>query len=148
MHKNPRQRVYAYITGSKGILILEHPEHPEAGLQVPGGTVQEQEQPCVAVLREVKEETGLRGIEIVSLLGQCEFDMSLYGKNEIQLAWFYHLRCTQDAPDSWYFHEAHSVAQPIPFKLYWSPLPYAGDDLIATQGYMLTALHDTLQAGT
>ena len=139
-----RQRVYAYLTGPKGVLILEHPQHPEAGLQVPGGTIHEDEQPEVAAVREVEEETGLSNVAVVACLGQCEFDMRAYGVEELQLAWYFHLHCAGDAPDSWYFHEAHSVKEPIPFRLYWSPLPYAGPGLIAPHGRMLAALNANL----
>ncbi|MFT7218450.1 MAG: hypothetical protein ACI8Z1_000059 [Candidatus Azotimanducaceae bacterium] len=74
--------------------------------------------------------------------------MTQFDQDETQLAWFYHLGCTQEMPDSWYFHEACSVVQPIPFKLYRWPLPCEADDLISTQGFMLPALYDTLPGAT
>ena len=142
-----RGRVYAYVTGPRGILILEHPQAPEAGLQVPGGTIDEGEEPSRAAIREVEEETGLSGVEVVSCLGNCEVDMRRYGVEELQSAWYFHLACTQEAPASWYFHEAHSVKEPIPFRLYWSALPYAGPELIAIHGLMLASLHANLEVG-
>ncbi len=138
---NHRERVYAYVTGPRGLLILEHPQHPEAGLQVPGGTMEGGENPEHAVLREVREETGLTGIKIISCLGNTSFDMREYGHNEIQHAWYFHLECTQTSSDSWHFYETHVDGEPILFRLYWSALPYKGDELIAVQGYMLPSLN-------
>ncbi len=45
-------------------------KHPTAGRQLPAGTVEENEQPESALLREIKEETGLTRIEIVKKLGE------------------------------------------------------------------------------
>ena len=142
-----RQRVYAYITSEKGLLILEHPEHPEAGLQVPGGTVEENEPPSAAVVREVAEETGLETVLIAEGLGNCEFDMRQYGHDETQLAWYFHLTCEEETEDEWYFQESHSVTTPIPFRLYWSPLPYEGVELASVHGYKLPELHSILGVG-
>ena len=36
-------------------------EHPNAGIQIPAGTVEDQETPEKAIIREVAEETGLTG---------------------------------------------------------------------------------------
>lgn len=135
-----RHRVYAYITGPQGLLILAHPDHPEAGLQVPGGTVEAGETPGQAVLREVEEETTLTEVRIVSLLGQEEFDMRKWGMQEIQKAYFYHLTCREQTPRSWLHHEIHGPPEPIAFRLYWAELPYVGTELIAHHGDFLAEL--------
>ncbi len=44
--------------------------HPEAGVQLPAGTVEVGENPDEAVIREAFEETGLRSLEIIKLLGR------------------------------------------------------------------------------
>jgi 8-oxo-dGTP pyrophosphatase MutT (NUDIX family) len=46
-------------------------KHPTAGRQLPAGTVEENEQPESALLREIKEESGLTRIEIVKKLGEA-----------------------------------------------------------------------------
>ena len=135
-----RRRVYAYITCDKGVLILEHPEHPDAGLQVPGGTVETGETPEEAVIREVYEETNLSDVSIKAQLGYREFDMSPYDMQEMQEAWFYHLHCHQAAEDEWFHEESFGKDGPIPFRLYWAKLPYEGPSLIAHHGLFLGSL--------
>jgi 8-oxo-dGTP pyrophosphatase MutT (NUDIX family) len=44
-------------------------EHPNAGIQIPAGTVNTGETPQEAVVREVLEETGLENFSMIELLG-------------------------------------------------------------------------------
>ncbi len=57
------EKAYGFVLreGAEGreLLVFEHANMPEAGLQVPGGTVGEGETPNQAVAREVLEESGL-----------------------------------------------------------------------------------------
>lgn len=80
-----KQKVYAYITCGSRLLVFEHPHVPEAGIQVPGGTVEAGELPEAAVLREAHEETGLSDLKIQAFLGQSRRDMRDYQLNEIHL---------------------------------------------------------------
>jgi hypothetical protein len=77
-------KVYAYTTNQGRLLVFNHPLSPEAGVQVPGGTVKPGED-SAAVLREAWEETGLSGLEIVTFLGGTEYDYSGDGRAEIAL---------------------------------------------------------------
>ena len=58
-----KRKVLAYITrpaaGEWELLVFRHVHFPEAGVQVPGGTVDPGEEPEAAVRREVREESGL-----------------------------------------------------------------------------------------
>ena len=69
---NPVEKVTAFVTrttqAGPELLLFEH---PFAGIQIPAGTVEAQETPEEAVLREVREETGLRPVSIQRYLG-CE----------------------------------------------------------------------------
>jgi 8-oxo-dGTP pyrophosphatase MutT (NUDIX family) len=58
--------------GGRQLLILGH---PHAGLQLPAGTVEPDETPEQGALREAQEETGLRALEIVRLLGVVETEL-------------------------------------------------------------------------
>ncbi|ROV67799.1 NUDIX hydrolase [Streptomyces globisporus] len=64
----PRVRVAAYVIRrhpSPALLVFDQVAFPEAGTQVPAGGVAPGEDPEPAVLREVAEETGLRGARVV-----------------------------------------------------------------------------------
>ena len=63
------RKVLAYVTRGRRLLVFRQPESPEAGIQVPAGTVEEGEGPEVAVLREAREETGLDGLRLDAFLG-------------------------------------------------------------------------------
>ena len=57
------EKAYGFVlrgeAGARELLAFEHAGRPEAGLQVPGGTVEAGETPIEAVAREVLEESGL-----------------------------------------------------------------------------------------
>ncbi len=77
-------KALAYITREKSgqleLLIFEHVDFPEAGLQVPAGTIDHGESPEVAVLREVLEESGLTEFIYIQKLGVFEYEAKY--KNE------------------------------------------------------------------
>lgn len=51
------QKGYGYVTrvndGRRQVLVFDHVEYPEAGTQVPGGSLEEGEEPLAGILREV-----------------------------------------------------------------------------------------------
>jgi ADP-ribose pyrophosphatase YjhB (NUDIX family) len=147
---NRRRRVYAYITNRGRLLVFRHTDYPEAGVQVPGGTVEAGESPETAVMREAVEETGLTDLELVRCLGHIERDMTPFGIDETQEAWFYHLRYVGSPTETWQHLEqsASSVARmateaatdPIRFDFFWAELPHGVPELIALNGEMLEKL--------
>ena len=54
-----RRTVKAYVTHGHRLLVFRQPDHPGAGIQVPGGTVHPHESLDDAALREATEEAGL-----------------------------------------------------------------------------------------
>ncbi len=129
-----RLKVYAYITLPDRLLVFRHTAFPEAGIQVPGGTVETGEPLEVAVLREAHEETGLHDLRIMEYLGEQELDVRPWGKNELHLRHYYHLEpgpaAFQDGivPERWTHYEMtpSDGVEPIEFEFYWvrrSPYP-------------------------
>jgi 8-oxo-dGTP pyrophosphatase MutT (NUDIX family) len=88
-------------------------DFPEAGIQIPGGTIEDGEEPDEAVLREAFEETGLVELRLVSHLASDEWLISIKTDEEVRhLRHFYHLICEPDVPDSWLHDELHPSEGP------------------------------------
>ena len=64
-----KHKAFAYITWQGRLLVFRQPDFPEAGVQVPAGTIEVDEMPEAAVLREAYEETGLAHLTVVRFLG-------------------------------------------------------------------------------
>lgn len=88
-----KQKVLAYITRNTPngleLLVFTHQDYPEAGVQVPGGTLEKEENPVAGVLREVKEEAGLEDFMQVSPIGEAQYVRR--EKQEIHLRQFFQL---------------------------------------------------------
>lgn len=152
MMKEIKDKVFAYITNRNRLLVFIHPFAPEAGIQVPAGTIKSNERPEAAVLREAFEETGLPDLVLVSFLGEHERDMSDFGRDEIHHRYFYHLRCEGNPPATWRHEERDSPDDPkevpIIFEFYWAPLPHDVPPLIADHGQMIPQLLKRLSPGS
>lgn len=77
------EKVVAFIIRKKKdipqLLVFSH---PSAGIQVPAGTVEENEALEKALLREIKEETGLSKLKLINKLGET---LQFTGPNEAYL---------------------------------------------------------------
>jgi 8-oxo-dGTP pyrophosphatase MutT (NUDIX family) len=143
------RKAFAYITHKDRLLIFSHPLQPEAGLQVPAGTMEDGETPEQAVLREAAEETGLDGLRIVRFLGEAWLDGRGYGRDELHHRFFSHLACDSEPPERWqqYEWDTSDGSEPPLFELWWVPLPDGVPELIAEHGALLPALLESLSAG-
>jgi 8-oxo-dGTP diphosphatase len=135
-------KVYAYITYGDQMLVFRHPFVPEAGIQVPGGTVEPDEAPDDAVLREAFEETGLPTLKRVAFLGE-QMWQNPYPQESYKVAHrhFYHLTVTDTPPDTWrHIESSPSIGtdQPV-FEFFWVPLSDI-PALIADMGFHLPTL--------
>ncbi len=134
------KKVVAYATSSDRLLVFEHRDSPEAGLQVPAGTIKDGEPPEEAVLREFFEETGLSDVKCVQFLGRAEYDISPY-RYEIQDRYFFHLEIDESVPSEWVHYEMHDgLSAPTAFCLYWLKLTDDRLNLAAGQGEFLYKL--------
>ncbi|WP_231566551.1 NUDIX hydrolase [Pontibacillus marinus] len=99
----PIQKAYGYVTREKmgipQVLVFQHPI-PEAGIQIPKGTVKEGETPENAVLREMKEETGLHNLSLKGLIAK---DLWKADDGSLHERFFYHLT-TSNTIDEWSFN--------------------------------------------
>ncbi len=138
-------KAFAYITSHGRLLVFTHADFPEAGVQVPAGTVQRGEPPELAALREAREETGLRDFSAVRFLGIAEFDARPFGKSELHRRHFFHLPITGAVSESWRHYERHAAGAdtaPIAFDFYWLPLSDAATCLSLGHGIFVSMLGD------
>lgn len=143
-------KVFAYITHRNRLLVFRHTDFPEAGIQVPAGTVMANEDLEAAVLREAEEETGLRDLTIKTCLGDQIRDMADAGKDQIHHRHFYHLLCGGDPPEEWQHDEtspSDGGSSPIRFEFFWAELPDQVPELIADHGIMLPRLEERMRSG-
>ncbi len=143
------EKVVAYITHRRRLLVFTHRDFPEAGVQVPAGTVEPGEDGATAVLREAREETGLADLALARYLGERWRDLAHVGRNEVAHRRFYHLRCLGEPPEAWLAMEEHPSEgdpEPIAFECTWAPLPDGVPELAADQGALLPALLSDLAA--
>jgi len=134
-------KVVIYMVDRGHLLVFVHPDAPEAGLQVPAGSVKPREQLLVAAQRELKEETGLQAANF-RLLGKVRYDMTTHGRNEIHERSFFITEPLEEQPLNrrWRHHETHDgIGDPDVFELYWLALdtPGLASTLEAGQGALL-----------
>jgi 8-oxo-dGTP pyrophosphatase MutT (NUDIX family) len=144
-----RAKAFAYITHGQRLLVFRQPGAPEAGLQVPAGTIHPGETPAAAVLREALEETGLPDLELVRFLGIAERDMAEFGRDEVAVRHFFHLACHERPPETWQHFEgdpSEGGPGPILFELFWVELPDGVPPLIADHDAMMPRLLESLGA--
>ena len=124
-----KQKAYAYILRGKDqerqMLVFEHQDFPDAGRQVPGGTVEPGEEIMLGAQREAEEETGLMNLLLVQKIGSTKRDMRGFGLDEIHHRHYFHFVCEGCQRESWIgFEENPSDGSegPIAFRFYWVDL--------------------------
>jgi 8-oxo-dGTP diphosphatase len=118
-------KVIVYITRERGgetqLLVFEHADHPEAGVQVPKGTVEPGETIEHAARREVREETGLTALERLVSIGSMT--QTAFGAAE---EWsFFAMRAGRIVADceSWTHRvEGKGEDEGMLFRYKWEPL--------------------------
>lgn len=140
-------KVYAYITRADKLLVFKHVDFPEAGIQIPGGSMEAWETPEMAVMREVEDETGLRGLVLKKYLGKDESRYSTVHPSESISHHFFHLLSPREAPDIWQHNEQHpsdGSPAPILFEFYWLSLSQAAGTLDPYFSVKLKQLHKSI----
>jgi len=137
-----KYKAFAYITHRNRLLVFRQPAFPEAGIQVPAGTVHDGEPLDTAALREATEETGLTELRIARFLGDQTWDERGDGRNETHHRAFYHLQCGGQPPETWrhWEMEPSGGTPPVQFALFWALLPDGVPPLIAGHDVMVPQL--------
>ena len=136
----PRQKVQCYITrlraSTSQVLVFEHVDFPEAGIQVPGGSIDPGETASEAALREAWEESGLPGLRVKRYIGAfCWWYEALKEEHERHV---FHLETSQPLPERW----QHTVSagegdKGLRFAYYWLDAAAATHALSGDQGEYL-----------
>lgn len=96
-----RHKVLAYITreqaGVRQVLVFDHQDQPEAGLQVPAGTVEPGELIEPALWREIEEEAGLRPSVLRLVRKLAEHPEPAWGN----IRHVFHLEALTRLPETW-----------------------------------------------
>ena len=98
-----RPRVAAYVVRRLGdgieLLVFDLEGLPERGTQVPAGGIRSTESRKEAALREVKEETGLVAVRVVTELGIIESPHPASGQSRQTSYWV--LEAAEELPSEW-----------------------------------------------
>lgn len=96
-----------------GLEILAF-RHPLAGLQLVKGTIEAEESPRAAAIRELAEEAGIAAAEVTS-------DLGLWESAHQGQVWSFHLCVSgQELPDRWVHRTADDGGHD--FGFFWHPL--------------------------
>ena len=137
------RKVVTYITEGNSLLVFRHRDFPEVGLQVPAGTVEENEELERAALREAAEETGLKNFGAVRYLGTSDYDISVL-RPEIHERHFFHLEALPPVPKEWVHFETSPSGgdgKPIAFNCFWIDRKEADSRLFLGFGEMLGKIY-------
>ncbi len=136
-------KALVYITQHDRLLLFRRAAEPDAGIQVPGGSVEPGEPLEAAALREAYEETGLSGLVVQSYLGSAEYELKV-DAGPPHLRHFFHLVYAGSSAARWQHVELkRAPAAPVRFELWWEPL--ASVRLDWEMDYCLEALRRRLE---
>ena len=118
------------------MLVFEHVDFPEAGVQVPAGSVEPGEEADKAALREAWEESGIPGLRVSRYIGA--FPWFWATRSEEQERHVFQLAASLPLPERW----EHSVSagtedKGLLFSFYWLDVDTAVRLLSGNQGEYL-----------
>ncbi|WP_366248740.1 NUDIX domain-containing protein [Terribacillus aidingensis] len=141
-------KVLAYILSNRNntyhMLVHEHMDFPEAGLQIPGGTVAPGENLLTALHREIFEESGLRDLPDGELVASAPFLHP--DKHELQHRHFFLILIKQQLPDAWDHRVfGNGADNGLVFRYRWYDIQSV-PPLAASQDQFLHVVRVTIQA--
>jgi 8-oxo-dGTP diphosphatase len=144
-----RRKVVLYATWQNRLLVFTEPDFPEAGVQVPGGTVMEGESIEDGARREFLEETGFTAPATIALLGQTIYSYERDGWRHEHARSFFHLPLVGDYPANWEWTEQtpDGGEGPIRMAFFFVALD-AVPDLFGELGAFLWTLREHVGVGS
>lgn len=142
------RKAFAYVTSGRRLLLFTHPLSPQAGIQVPAGTMEPGERPADAALREATEETGLTSLRVERFIGRQIFDARTVGREEYNDRWFFHIVCESDVPETWThgeFNASDGTIGPVPFDFFWVDLDSELPELIVEHDRFIPELRRSMR---
>lgn len=142
-----RRKVVLYATWCGRLLVFNQPDHPEAGVQVPGGTVWPAESIEDGARREFVEETGFAAPEVLTLLGEAAYVYEAGGLRHEHARSFFHLPLDDEYPETWEWVEQtpDGGEGPIRMAFFFVALD-AVPELFGGLGAFLPQLRDHIDA--
>lgn len=134
-----KQKSLAYITFKEELLVFRQPDFPEAGIQVPKGTIEDGDTPLETIIREIEEETGIHYTDSPEYLGETETIVHSGNATYIEHRHFFHCPLKIKPKERWNHYEYHAKGKetPILFSFFWVTCVEADKILIAKQGELL-----------
>lgn len=112
--------VYCFNSDMTAFLTFTQRGAPEAGRQIPAGTIESMERPHEAALREFTEETGYATPLPLTYVTKTVYDMSAY-KPEIHVRhWYACVDRAGDLPEAWGHEELESKVGLIQYQYGWT----------------------------
>ncbi|MFN5310225.1 MAG: NUDIX domain-containing protein [Candidatus Kapaibacterium sp.] len=132
----------AYITFDKELLVFRQPDFPEAGIQVPKGTIEDGDTPEETIIREIEEETGMYYTHKPEYLGEAKTIVQSGNESYIEHRHFFHCPLKTKPAETWEHYEYHAKGKetPILFSFFWVKCAEADGLLIANQGELLHSI--------
>ncbi len=123
---NQRRRAYISVTrekaGARQLLVFTQ-DSPEAGIQVPGGGIEDHETPLEGMRREILEEAGLSTYTLMRYLAVDVREAVLDGAPLCFERHFFWL-AVADAPDTWDHRvTGNGEDKDMIFHYYWMSAP-------------------------
>lgn len=140
-----KHKVFAYITrmkkGQQQLLVYTQRNRPEAGLQVPGGTVEPGEREEDALYREIEEESGLVHFKFIGKLGQTSHRRTLRRET-----WHFFQVESLETPANRWKHTVQSFGKDDGhvFDFFWMPVEDAAKRLAEGQAECLDLLYEPI----
>jgi len=143
-----RRKAVLYATHRARLLVFSEPDFPEAGVQVPGGTIIEGEAIEAGARREFLEETGFVAPRDVALLGKTTYTYEAGGMRHEHARSFFHLPLAGEYPERWEWTEETPDGGEGPIRMAFFFVPLSDvPPLFGDLGAFLPRLHDRLAAG-